>query len=315
MAVWETLIDYTVPSNTSSITFNNFGTITKNDFIRVVASIRNSSNLNIQTGLYANNQINANQWRRNSTTIFGTSTAATIATQNVFFQCAANQHSFHNNYLKLTETDHIVHFIDKTFNNNDIRLFATTQTSLDQYTNGISTLNISGNSIGSGSRIQVYKLNAVKVADITVTSNTTRLDITGLDFNLNDEYLLLSDNSTTNSFTEYEVFVNNDTTRTNYKFLRWESTGSGLVTAWNQNPPFNYGEKSFSYTFLHLSNGSRFHYESQNIRKIGETSPFFYQIMGSGKLAHSSITELNIISQNRSNGIEVGNRFQLYKMT
>jgi hypothetical protein len=46
-------------------------------------------------------------------------------------------------------------------------------------TSGITsfTLRSINNGIGTGSRIQIYKLAAEKVADITVGSNTTQVDI------------------------------------------------------------------------------------------------------------------------------------------
>ena len=36
MGAWQEIVDYTVPSNTTSVVLDSFGTITKDDFVKVV---------------------------------------------------------------------------------------------------------------------------------------------------------------------------------------------------------------------------------------------------------------------------------------
>jgi hypothetical protein len=39
MGAWQEIVDYTVPSNTTSVVLDSFGTITKDDFVKVVATM------------------------------------------------------------------------------------------------------------------------------------------------------------------------------------------------------------------------------------------------------------------------------------
>jgi len=55
MGSWEEIVDYVVPSNTTSVTLNNFGTITKDDFIKIHTTIINPTSSLCHVRLFANN--------------------------------------------------------------------------------------------------------------------------------------------------------------------------------------------------------------------------------------------------------------------
>jgi hypothetical protein len=174
------------------------------------------------------------------------------------------------------------------------------------------------NGLGTGSRIQIYRLDAEKVADITTTSNQTQVDISSLSIGKDSEYLLVSDidnNDTSSNY--FEFFVNDNTTSNTYYAQNIQ--GNGSTASAGRNNLADYSDVSASLkvlTYSHIKLSEIGAYTSQNygIRDYGTSSPRLQNIfISSTSEAITSITKLNIKSF-RTSGIKSGSRFILYKL-
>jgi hypothetical protein len=174
------------------------------------------------------------------------------------------------------------------------------------------------NGLGTGSRIQIYRLDAEKVADITTTANATQVDISSLSIGKDSEYLLVTDflNNVTN--TELRISPNDLTTASGY-YIQTVSGNGSTASAQRINVntySFNAtsGNRSLSYSHIKLSEIGAFTTQTYEIRDMGTTSPLLFNVfLSSTSEAITSITKLNLVSQN-TNGIASGTRFILYKL-
>jgi len=176
--------------------------------------------------------------------------------------------------------------------------------------------------IGTDTRIQIYRLDAEKVADITVASNSTQVDIpvTGsLDpaINKDSEYLLVSEWICTNA-DDLELYPNDLTTRANYYtqgiFGQDSSAFGSRVNSPRYSSGSGSGSRSLSYVHIKLSEIGAFTAQSYNLFRPGTTTPSIDNwFLSSTSEAITSITKLNIVSKTASQ-ITTGSRFTLYKL-
>ena len=317
MGAWEEIVDYTVPSNTTSVTLNNFGTITKDDFIRVVMT-HNSTGTEI--GLFVNGNTTASNYYMQFLAGNGTSVIATRANKNQIDFTPSGSSDVINCYLKLSENDNLNIFaLNSRSGDSGLNLQFHYNTSTSSF-NSITEFNFvatTGSSIGANSRIQIYKLAAEKVADVVVTANTTQVDITGLDIKKGDEYLLVSDLKASSSGTGSNLFINDNITPSNYYLQFMLGVGSTAAAGRLNNAAYNNNQNnqsSLSYAHIKLSNIGAYTFQNYELRNYGTSNPALINSFSSSTAENiTSINKINIRS-NSTNQIIVGSRYELYKL-
>jgi hypothetical protein len=319
MGAWTEIVDYTVPSNTTSVVLNDFGTITKDDFIKVVATMVNNSGGSTLYRLFPTSNTTNTDYHRQSLFGSGSSVGASRANENIVGNAASGATVTTYTYVKLSENDKFNSFSNANWSISsglENSFFYTTQST--GTTSSITSFTYSArdtNGLGTGSRIQIYRLDAVKVADITTTANATQVDISSLSIGKDSEYLLVGD-VTFSSGANYHLTPNDLTTLTNYYSQIIVGNGS-TASAVRENSPFvlsNNPNPSLAYIHIKLSEIGAFTAQSYNIRGTGQTdlrlSNFF---VSSTSEAITSITKLNFFSST-SDAIGSGSRFILYKL-
>jgi hypothetical protein len=319
MGAWEEIVDYTVPSNTTSVVLDNFGTITKDDFIKVVITYKSNDTQNLRltpnstsnTDFYSqlldaqNNNIEASRF--NTTLISSAFASSTDQTSTIA-------------YIKISENNRYNHFSNSNNISSDTGLFFTYQTSTVNVET-ITSLNFFSNlanSIAPNTRIQIYRLAAEKVADITVTSNTTQVDITGLDIQKDSEYLLVTDSKAGTGDFFAHLAVNGNTTLSNYYSQRISANGSSVNPSRINGANFmvsgtNQGN-AMTHTHIKLSNIGAYTAQSYCIRRTGSSTAMIENFAISSTAENiTSITQLNLIAAT-ANDFGVGTRLHLYKL-
>lgn len=327
MSVWEEIVDYVVPSNTTSVTLNNFGTITKDDFIKIVGSYKSSASNALYVNLHVNNDTNNSNYYYQELQALDSSVASNRNNFSYIGVTVNGLTTVVNTYIKISENNKVNYFSSGNFDTgSNVRTQFEYTTSVSNHSDiqsltfnsGSSSGGTQTNGISAGSRIQIYKLNAEKVADVVVNSNTTQVDITGLNITKDSEYLLVSDIDINASSTQSNyLFANNDTTLTNYYYQRITGNGN-LDNADRGNEPrlnsVSANSSVLSYSHIKLSNIGAFTAQSYGIRNYGSSSIIITNsFLSSTSESITSINELNIKS-NDSNGIGTGSRFHLYKL-
>jgi hypothetical protein len=316
MGAWTEIVDYTVPSNTTSVVLNDFGTITKNDFIKIVATFVNASSSTNAISLFGNTATTATNYHRQQLNAVGTTVDSLRTNNSRYTVVFGNQTASVFSYLKLSENNRL-----NVFENENRGLTSTLANTFNYitssgatFTSGITTLTFTSgltDGIGTGSRIQIYRLDAVKEADITTTSNQTQVDISSLSIGKDSEYLLVSDiqGSTANTAA---LFVNDNTTGTNYYVQRIEGDGNA-ANAERFNGAF-YASQAVAYSHIKLSEIGAYTSQNYGIRFFGTTAPEIQNYFVSSIAENiTSITKLNVVS-NVSDAIATGSRFILYKL-
>ena len=321
MGAWQEIADYTVPSNTTSVVLDSFGTITKDDFIRIESTIVNNST-STDIAIFANTATTQTQYHTQLLISGGSTVLAVRTNTNRAIRSRALRTGTTFSYLKLSQNDRL-----NIFSNYNM---TTTSTDIDNgfpyvtssgatFPSGITSLTFTAdatNGIGTGSRIQIYKLAAEKVADITVGSNTTQVDISNLSIDKDSEYLLVSDILAGATASDINLTPNDLTTLTNY-YSQAILAGGSTVEAFRRNQPYatftNPPGDFIAYTYIKLSNIGTFTFQSYQIRKGGSSSiELTNYFTSSTSEAITSITKLNIIGI--TNTIGAGSTFTLYKL-
>jgi hypothetical protein len=318
MGAWTEIVDYTVPSNTTSVVLDDFGTITKDDFIKVVATVVNNSGGSTLYRLFPTSNTTNTDYHRQS--LFGSSSSAGAArvNENIVGNAASGATVTTYTYVKLSENDKFNSFSNANWSISsslENSFFYTTQST--GTTSSITSFTYSArdtNGIGTDSRIQIYRLDAEKVADITVASDTTQVDISSLSIGKDSEYLLVSDVVAEDGVLYY-LTPNDVTTTTSY----YSQTIAGINTsaaAFRGNTPtyIQSGDNALAYTHIKLSEIEAFTFQSYNILNSGASDVFLRNWFGSSTAENiTSITKLNIVSSTAST-IKTGTRFELYKL-
>lgn len=213
MAAYTKIADFTVTDATTDVVLTNFGTITKDDVIKLVVTAVSSVNNTFK--IFPNSQLVDSQYKVQSMVLNTASRTGSRTTTNRF------------GYLTAGKTNHIESLI-KLSEDNRFNILSQSHTSLDAsfkidydycvssgvtFPNGITSFLFNGtqtNAIGAGTRFELYRLDAEKVADIVINRgdfiqtnyifnnvnyppNFTGLDIKNLNFTTADQFLLVSD--------------------------------------------------------------------------------------------------------------------------
>jgi hypothetical protein len=322
MGAWTEIVDYTVPSDTSSFTVNNFGTITKDNFIKVVGTFNSTAAGSIDVQLVANASVTSNY--HNQYLIADTSVVSAARSNAAFIQLGRSaQDGMTIGYLKLSENDRLNMLFNDTrviTDGNQLQVNYTYSTSSGAtFASGITSLTFTANrNMEAGSRIQIYRLDAEKVADITVASNTTQVDISSLSIGKDSEYLLMSDWLTGNNI-NCNITPNDATTLTNYYRQTVGGNSTTVVKTRENNPNFVgiLNMRAVSYHHIKLSEIGAYTQQSYTIQWVGSTTPLVINTFVSSIAENiTSITKLNIFGSGvgATNGISAGSRFTLYKL-
>jgi hypothetical protein len=330
MGAWTEIVDYTVPSNTQSVVLNDFGTITKDDFIKIVFNIEHNAGNFVY--LTANSTSSNTDYHRQLLEGDGGGTGAARANSPEFSITSLDPADNDNvvfAYLKLSENNRF-----NVFTNQFVRLDSSLRTRFGYITSTvdvgstITSLTFTGdaaNGIGAGTRIQIYRLDAEKVADITVASNSTQVDIPFPSgtfdpaINKDSEYLLVSDikaGAAGGFLGNLNLTVNDATTLTNYNSQRIQGSGSTASAARENSARYLQVETSgtLAYTHIKLSEIGAYTAQSYTIFSKGTSELILANhFLSSTSEAITSITKLNVVAT-VSNIIPTGSTFVLYKL-
>jgi len=322
MGAYTEIVDFTFTANETSRTFSGLN-ITKDDFIKVVATIVNPTGADANYRLLGNSSI-ASNYHDQTLIATGTTIVAARANDAKFMRIKAGGTGSGVAYIKLSENDRLNNFSNHNYNiGSDVHTWFYYNTSSGAtFTSGITSLTLTSetNGIGTGSRIQIYRLDAEKVADITTTANATQVDISSLNIGKDSEYLLVADiiHGGGDVTSRINLFPNDLTTESNYYMqeIFGSGTTAGADRTNNASMSFPSGTsgRNLSYVHIKLSEIGAYTFQSYTLRGYGATGPIIENnFVSSTSEAITSITKLNLVSNN-SNAIGSGSRFILYKL-
>ena len=312
--------DITVGTATTSVSFTGLD-IGKDDDYLLVSDLVNASASGIDCYLVSNaNSTLTNYW---SQIITADSIVVNSARGNVPYlvSCGGSLKSIALTNVKLTNSGYACwqSSIDQHVGSSTIilRKYHGTSTFTSASITSLTITSSVASAIGIGSRFQLYKLVAEKVADIIVATATTSVDITGLNIDKNSEYMLVSDlNNTTASDSGYPFCVNNNVTSTNYskQDIYGDSTSvvgarsNANMTIWTTA-----STKAFVMTNIKLTNSGYVILQQNSNIRYGASNMFLLNSCVTSTFTATSITSLKITAS-VANAIGIGSRFTLYKI-
>jgi len=154
------------------------------------------------------------------------------------------------------------------------------------------------------------------LADITVSTATTTVDITGLNIDKDDEILLVSDivDGTTTGCS-VSIYPNNNTTATNYYRQQLYAASTSVFGARANNAEYAYcdpNDKILGMVRIKLTNTGYFAWQSSHVYTYDEADVQLLERYGTSTFTMSGVTSLRIASV-ETNGLGIGSRFQLYR--
>ena len=327
MGAWTELVDFTFTANETSRAFSGLS-ITEDDFIKIVATVTNGSSTETVIRLFPNTTVGVSGFDTNTNYHTqallgnGTSVSASRSNINLLGFAVGSQTATFTSFAKLSENGKF-----NTFSLRNNQLTSSLLTSFDYCTSSNLTFNDTitsltftagtTNGLGTGSRIQIYRLDAEKVADITTTANATQVDISSLSIGKDSEYLLVSDIAPTTASGDIRLFPNDLTTASNY-YSQFIGGNGSTTLADRLNLPLigtnNTSRNTLNYTHIKLSEIGAYTYQTYELRDVGSSSMVLLNSFGSSTSeAITSITKLNVVHSG-TNGISSGSRFILYKL-
>jgi hypothetical protein len=320
MGAYTELVDFTFTANETSRTFSGLS-IGKGDFIRFVVTAVNPAGSSTNYRLLANSTTNTN-YHTQELGGFSTTVYAARSNQNVIGANRTGETNLMSGFIKISENDKVNIFTNEflALLSDVNNLFKYITQSGGTSTSSITSLTLEAsqtNGIGTGSRIQIYRLDAEKVADITTTENATQVDISSLSIGKDSEYLLVSTIVSNNNNFSNQLFINDNTTATNYYNQRIYGNGSSAIADRNNTADFNTvggtGATSVGYAFIKLSEIGAYTVQSYYNRLTSSSIWASNRFISSTAENITSITKLNIKAEG-TNGIGSGSRFELYKL-
>jgi hypothetical protein len=330
MGAYTELVDFTFTANETSRTFSGLN-ITKDDFIKIIITHVNASSgqfCDIQCFPNTTTGVSGFDTTTNyhSQRLTGTTTQVIAARDNInkLNRTTEGNTSSAFVYFKISENGKTNWFMNRTTSNN-----SNIETSFDYTTSSNLTFNdpitsltftsTETNGLGTDSRIQIYRLDAEKVADITTTANATQVDISSLSIGKDSEYLLVSDvASISNEAFRYRLTPNDLTTESGYYVQEIQGNGTTASAARFNVPAPTFvatNTRSLVYTHIKLSEIGAFTTQNYSIDQIGSSSVLVRNSFNSSTSeAITSITKLNIFDSFSNASIASGSRFILYKL-
>lgn len=319
---YELIGDVTVGTNTTQVDFTGLN-IGKDDELLLVSKSVNTTSNPVGADLFINNNTTGTNYYRQVLEGNGTSVTAFRSNSASIFPWDNNTSGLSFVKIRLTNSGYVVAQSEmlRFVGSSGARMFVPhltttfTITSLTQLT--IKTTE--ANHLGSGSRFQLYKLVAEKVADIIVPSNTTAVDITGLNIGKDGEYYLTADwvNGVASSV-GMSLFINDNITQTNYYNQYLYATGTSVTSARSNNATVfacNSNSSNFANANIKLANSGYYVSQSNSTQMIVTPSfqPELVKRCATSTFNSSSITKLTLTAS-VTNAIGANSRFTLYKM-
>jgi hypothetical protein len=332
MGAYTELVDFTFTANETSRSFTGLN-ITKDDFIKIVVTQVNGSASGAAIRCFPNTTASVSGFDTNTNYHHqllegeGSNANAGRSNENLLVFTPGSSQNYNLSFFKLSENGKANWFsnqfrtLDSSLRNRFFYMTSSNLTFNDPITSLTFTSSVT-NGLGTGSRIQIYRLDAEKVRDITVTSNSTQVDIpvTGsLDpaITKDSEYLLVSYILSNSNSNRIQLFPNDLTTATNYHTQFIAGGGSNTVAGRTNDATIAFLENNFLsllYTHIKLSEIGAFTTQNYEIRKQGTSGiELLNSFISSTSEAITSVTKLNVVS-NQTNGIKSGTRFILYKL-
>jgi hypothetical protein len=161
-------------------------------------------------------------------------------------------------------------------------------------------------------RRSVVKNEYIELADITVGTATTNVDIPGLNLVKGEEYVLVSSVIAVGD-TVYRIYFNNNLTNTNYYRQGLKAT-STTVSADRANTTTLFDNfSSINNTKIKLTNSGYGIWQNDATKDFGGSGILLHNLYGTSTFTMTSITQITIKSD-AANYIGVGSRFTLYKV-
>jgi hypothetical protein len=326
MGAYTEIVDYTWAADETSRTFSGLS-ITEDDFIKVVMTFVNNVASEVTIRCFPNTAAGVSGF--DTTTNYhaqlllgsGTSVVAVRRSANVLNVTSANGTSSVLAYIKMSENGKSNFFTNRLNDNTSTlsNVFDYTTSSNLTFNDPITSLTFSAdqtNAIGTGSRIQIYRLDAEKVADITTTENATQVDISSLSIGKDSEYLLVSDIVSDVTGGAIRLMVNDNTTETDYYSQGIVGNDSSASASRSNEAIFQIIRtgRNLGYAHIKLSEIGAYTAQTYNIELVGDSGiQLRNYFISSTSEAITSITKLNIQS-GVADKLLTGTRFILYKL-
>lgn len=162
------------------------------------------------------------------------------------------------------------------------------------------------------SRRSVVKNEYELLADITVSSATTNIDITGLNIGKDEEIVLVGYFGDAGFGIGGYITVNGNNTLTNYYSQYIYALETSVVGKRDNNPLF-FVRKSEIIAKIKLTNSGYFVWQSSMIPNFVDNAPLLEEVYGTSTFTITNITSIRLFS-NLANGISADSRIQLYKV-
>lgn len=316
---YKKIADITVSADTTQIDISGFS-YDKENLLMLVSDIENNGLLT-DYGIFANEDtVTSNyyeQWE------LGRSTSLSSGRENNsdFLTADAGTKSFSIMLFKVTENGTFVWQSEtkrKSGSSVDQERFhgskiasISTLTSLSIISSDIS------NGIGAGSRFKLYSLIAEPIADITVSADTTQVDISNINFDETNELLLIADvNNSSGLTSNYSIYVNGDTTETNYYVQEKKAVDTAVTSIKNNNAVFGAIDNTknmLSLIKIKPTFDNYFIFQAETTQNVGEIDVSLKKSYGAKLATISGVTSLSMISST-ADAIGTGSRFKLYKL-
>lgn len=156
------------------------------------------------------------------------------------------------------------------------------------------------------------------LADITVGTATTSVDITGLNIGKGDEVVLVSEivNSSLVAGFYASLYFNSNFTDNNYYVQQLTVSSTGCSGTRNNNAYVSFAavfpeNKTSSFTNIKIANSGFIVFQSHTIVGVSTSSINILEFYSTTTFTSTSIGSLRLQSS-ATNGINSGSRFQLY---
>ena len=316
---YELIGDVTVASNTTNVDFTGLN-IGKDDELLLVSGNTNPTATGASVLIFYNGNTTQSNYYAQQLRGNGTGVTGARANRGAIYYNEGEQRANAFTTIKLANSGYAVAQSSPTerIGNSTVELWYFYSTSTFTMTS-ITSIRLyanQSNAIGTGSRFQLYKLVAEKVADIIVPSNTTSVDITGLDIGKDGEYYLVSDwvNGIASTNAIY-LFVNGNNTTSNYYYQGLNANATTITAGRSAEAILSQASgplKSFLTSNIKLTNSGYFVSQSNSNRNYGSGIILEKDYLTS-TFTMSGVTSIRLHSPN-ANGIGANSRFTLYKM-
>jgi hypothetical protein len=331
MGAYTEIVDFTFTANETSRAFTGLN-ITKDDFIKIVVTQVNGSSSDSILSLFPNTTAGVSgfdtqtNYHRQTLNGSGSTVSSARVNNNLAGFVLGSSTAINYIFIKISENGKYNGFsLSRSALDSNIALgFAYTTSSNLTFNDPITSLTFTAgetDGLGDGSRIQIYRLDAEKVADFTTTSNSTQVDIPFPSgtfdpaINKDSEYLLVSDVVENSSSGAVFMTPNDLTTLTGYYFQRIVGDGTTPIVDRQNNSRIGFIQnRSLIYTHIKLSEIGAYTHQSYLIQNYGSSAITLQNTFVSSTAENiTSITKLNVIAAT-TNGIGSGSRFILYKL-